>query len=80
MEVHKLRSAGRPLPRFRSYADVRVDDTFARERGIHWTSAIVRMIPLPPLLQTIVNPAPEPALDGTSNAATPVRAPLPRAS
>ena len=75
MEVHKLRSAGQPLPPYRSYADVRIDDAFARERGIRWTQAIVRMIPLPPMLQTIETPEP-----ATASTEIPAALHLPRAS
>ena len=71
LEVHKLRSAGLPLPPYRSYADVRIDDDFASERGIYWTRAIIRMIPMPPALQTIATSAPETAADAL---------PLPKAS
>jgi len=71
LEVHKLRSAGLALPPSRSYADVRVDEGFARERGIRWTRAIVRMIPMPPALQPITTSPPEIAVDAL---------PLPKAS
>ena len=57
-EIHRLRSAGQPLPAFRSYADVRIDDAFARERGIQWQRAIVRMAALPKELATATTPPP----------------------
>lgn len=80
MEVYRLRSTGQPLPRFRSYADVCIDDTFARERGIRWCSAIARMIPFPPHLQTITNPAPEAAPEKTAGSQEADPTTLPRAS
>ncbi len=57
-EIHRLWSAGQPLPSLRSYADVRIDDAFARERGIQWPRAIVRMAALPEQMATISNPPP----------------------
>jgi len=58
-EIHRLRAAGQPLPAFRSYADVRIDDAFARERGIQWPRAIVRMAALPEqVVATVSSPQP----------------------
>ena len=71
-EIHRLRAAGQPLPSFRSYADVRIDDAFARERGIQWPRAIVRLAALPDQVATVSSP---PAASATAEAE-----PLTRAS
>jgi hypothetical protein len=55
--VMRLRSGGSPLPRFRSYAEVRTDDVWSRQEGIRWSNAITRLVSLPPDLQSIAKPA-----------------------
>jgi hypothetical protein len=55
--VMLLRHSGAPLPRIRTYAEVRTDDVWSRQEGIRWSNAIVRLVSLPPDLQPIANPA-----------------------
>lgn len=75
MEAYRLQSEGRALPPFRTYADLRIDDAFSRERGIRWSSAIVRMAALPPQLKAISRPIAE-----EPGGLPPIPAKLPRAS
>lgn len=56
-DLMRLRHVGAPLPKFRSYADVRTDDVWCRQEGIRWSNAIVRLVSVPPDLQPIDNPA-----------------------
>lgn len=45
--VRALRDEGRSLPQPRSYGDLRNrHDSWARDRGIHWGTAVVSLVPL----------------------------------
>ncbi|MEZ5829952.1 MAG: hypothetical protein R3D05_02085 [Dongiaceae bacterium] len=52
-EIHKRWAAGLPLPKFHTYAEIRIDEAWLRQCGIRWCSAIVRTVGLPPRLQAL---------------------------
>jgi len=44
--ISALRANGKPVPPLKSYAQVRIDDVWARDHGISWPHAIIKMVQL----------------------------------
>lgn len=42
--IFALRANGKPVPALRSYAEVRIDDTWARDHGIAWPHAVIKLV------------------------------------
>lgn len=44
--ISALRANGKPVPPLKSYAQVRIDDVWARDRGISWPHAVIKLVRL----------------------------------
>jgi predicted RNase H-like HicB family nuclease len=44
LRVDQLRASRSPVPTPRSYEEVRVDDRWARERSIEWSTAVISFV------------------------------------
>lgn len=44
--ISALRADGKPVPPLKSYAQVRIDDAWARDHGIAWPHAIIKLVQL----------------------------------
>lgn len=42
--IFALRANGKPVPPLRSYAEVRIDDAWARDHGISWPHAVIKLV------------------------------------
>lgn len=42
--IFALRANGKPVPSLRSYAEVRIDDIWARDHGISWPHAVIKLV------------------------------------
>ena len=42
--IFALRANGKPVPPLRSYAEVRIDDVWARDHGIAWPHAVIKLV------------------------------------
>lgn len=42
--IFALRANGKPVPSLRSYAEVRIDDIWARDHGISWPNAVIKLV------------------------------------
>ncbi len=42
--IFALRANGKPVPSLRSYAEVRIDDAWARDHGIAWPHAVIKLV------------------------------------
>jgi len=44
--IFSLKANGKPVPSLRSYAEVRIDDSWARDNGIAWPQAVIKLVQL----------------------------------